>query len=354
MARKNVRVDIPIGNMDGSIVLGTKIEDKHADLGVASPLEGQVDMTLFSSQLLIVKNNRVPAVMDASEKEAWNEEALTVIGIAKGQNLQVPNTVYWYINRVHKFLKFKFKGNEEQASLWGFNVVVTEKNGKRDVNFNVPYNSAQGLLDLSTPIISKHTTDGVGSILTAPLFDMVDFEAKHNNAIQLREDAEAKDADSQAKNELARNTCGYGEGQTSETPDTVYWFFTQVRDLLLLVHEGNEEQLSTWGFNVVVSESASPGPGEEPEPVEINFAPGETKTLMANPAAEEDIMLTVSGGPLVICTGPDEATACTSGVALNDGDSFDGTLSEFGLTPDSFLKATNVGTENVTLTFVEG
>ena len=354
MSRKNTRVDIPIGNVDLSIILATKIVAKHTDLGVASPLEGQVDVPLFVSKLTIVTDNRVPAVISGSEKEAWNEEALKVIGIGKGQNLQVPNTVYWNVNRVHKFLKFKYKGNEEQASLWGFNVVVTEINGKRNVNFNIPYKNAQGLLDLSAAIISKHTTDGVGSILTAPLFDMADFEAKLNNAVQLREDADAKDADSQAKNELARNTCGYGEGQNSQTPNTLYWFFTQVRDLLLLVHEGNEEQLSTWGFNVVTSESSSPGPGEEPEPVEINFAPGETKTLMENPAADEDIMLSVTGGPLVICTGPDEATACTSGVALNDGDSFDGTLQEFGLAPDSFLKATSVGTENVSLTFVEG
>ena len=223
-------------------------------------------MTLLGSQLTIVTDNRIPALVSSSEKEAWNEEALTVIGMAKGQNLQVPNTVYWHINRVHKFLAFKFKSNEEQASLWGFNVVVTEKNGKRNVNFNVPYNLARGLLDLAASIISKHTTDALDTILTAPLFDMADFETKLNTASQLRDDAQAKDADSQAKNELVRNTCGYGEGQNSETPNTLYWFFTQIRDLLLLVHDGNEEQLSTWGFNVVVSESRPPGPGEQPEP----------------------------------------------------------------------------------------
>ena len=36
MARKNVRVGIPIGNVARSVVLATKIETKHTGLGVAS------------------------------------------------------------------------------------------------------------------------------------------------------------------------------------------------------------------------------------------------------------------------------------------------------------------------------
>lgn len=37
---------------------------------------------------------------------------------------------------------------------------------------------------------------------------------------------------------------------------------TMFRDQLLLTYRGNEEQLSTWGFDVVVSGS-TPRPGEE-------------------------------------------------------------------------------------------
>lgn len=264
MSRKNVRIDIPVGLVDRTVKLGETISDRHDALGVNSPLEGQMDMTAFAALTASVKAQRGPAISDSRQKEAWNEQALTVIGIAAGQNLQTKKTVYWYINQVQKFMGFKFKGNEEQASLWGFDVVVSEKAGRRNVNFNTPYRSPEGLLDLGAAIISKHATDGAGTILTAPLFDMTDFEAKVNQARTLRDDALAKDQTSQAAYELARNLCGYGEGQTSETPDTLYFLITQVRDLLLVAYDGNEEQLSTFGFNVVVSSSTSSGGGPTP------------------------------------------------------------------------------------------
>jgi hypothetical protein len=223
-------------------------------------------MAVFDALIIDITNARKPAVLDSRQKEAWNEQALTVIGIAAGQNLQSKSTVYWHINQVQKFMAFKFKGNEEQASLWGFDVVVSESAGRRYVSYNVPNSSPEGLLDLGTSIINKHTTDGATSILTAPMFDMADFAAKVNAARNLRDEALTKDQNSQANNELARNLCGYGEGQTSETPGTLYYMLTQVRDLLLVAYDGNEEQLSTFGFNVVVSTSTSTGGGSTPIP----------------------------------------------------------------------------------------
>lgn len=289
MARKNVRVDIPIGNVDLTVKLGETTSARHIALGASSPLSGQMDMAVFDALVANIKAARGPAISDAQQKEAWNEQALTVIGIAAGQNLQSKKTVYWHINQVQKFMAFKFKGNEEQASLWGFNVVVGETNGRRHVAFNVPNKSAEGLLDLGAAIISKHNTDGAGSIFTAALFDMADFEAKVNEARTLRDDALAKDQTSQASYELARNLCGYGEGQTSETPDTLYYLVTQVRDLLLVAYDGNEEQLSTFGFNVVVSTSTSSGGGDTPSTaVRIG---GRTTDDFGNPLAGVEVTI---------------------------------------------------------------
>lgn len=289
MARKNVRVDIPIGNVDLTVKLGETTSARHIALGANSPLTGQIDMAVFDALIIDIKNARKPAVLDSRQKEAWNEQALTVIGIAAGQNLQSKKTVYWHINQVQKFMAFKFKGNEEQASLWGFDVVVSDKAGRRYVNFNVPYNSPEGLLDLGTSIVNKHTTDGATSILTTPLFDMADFEAKVNAARNLRDEALTKDQNSQANNELARNLCGYGEGQTSETPDTLYYLVTQVRDLLLVAYDGNEEQLSTFGFNVVVSTSTSSGGGDTPSTsVKIG---GRTTDDFGNPLAGVEVTI---------------------------------------------------------------
>jgi hypothetical protein len=51
----------------------------------------------------------------------------------------------------------------------------------------------------------------------------------------------------------AINILGYGEGQTSLTEGTVYFFNCSIRDFLLNKFEGTEEQLSEWGFDVVIS-----------------------------------------------------------------------------------------------------
>ncbi len=265
MSRKDVRVDIPIGSIDKSVVLADAILAKHIAMGVNSPLTGQVDMTVFGTVITDIKASRTPAISDGRQKEAWNEEALRIIGIGKGQSLQDSGTVYWYINKVHHFFIFKFKGNEEQASLWGFNVVVTQTRGRRNVSFNVPYGSPDGLLELATAIVNKHTTDGAGTIFPSALLDMVAMAARINTAQQLRDDAKTSDENKQAANELARNLCGYGAGQTSETYGTLYYDLTQVRDLLLVVHSLNPEQISLWGFNVVVS-STGGGKKDEPTP----------------------------------------------------------------------------------------
>lgn len=295
MAKKNVRADIPVGNIDRTVKLGENISARHIALGAGSPLTGQVDMVVFDGLLGNIKAARGPAISDSREKEAWNEQALTVIGMAAGQNLQTKNTVYWHINKVQKFMVFKFKGNEEQASLWGFDVVVSETGGRRNVSFNVPYSSPEGLLELGANIISKHAADGAGTILTAPLFDMTAFEDAVTTARRLRDDALAKDQASQANNELARNLCGYGEGQTSETPGTLYYMITQVRDLLLVAYDGNEEQLSTFGFNVVVSTSSSSGGGSAPAVVNISGVVTDSSTSLPLQNAVVTIYPTATG-----------------------------------------------------------
>ena len=359
MSRKNVRIDMPIGNVDKTVKLGKSISARHGELGANSPLTDLVDMSAFDDLLADIVTNRTPAVADSRQKEAWNGQALTVIGIAPGQNLQVKGTVYWHVNQVQKFMVFKFKGNEEQASLWGFNVVVTETGGRRNVSFNVPYNSAEGLLELGTNIISKNATDGPATIFPPTLFNIPDFEAKVNGARTLRDNALSKNQASQAANELARNLCGYGEGQTSETPDTLYFFITQVRDLLLVAYDGNEEQLSTFGFNVVVSASSSAGsggqePSPNPTPNVVNLIAGQTVALMSAEFPETPLKLSVAGETVSFCTSPEELASCIGPGTrvMLAGESFEGTLTEFGLTPNTYLKATNNGPAEATVSYL--
>jgi hypothetical protein len=51
---------------------------------------------------------------------------------------------------------------------------------------------------------------------------------------------------------------GIGEGQTATTPDTALNVITYARKQLLVAHEGNEEKLGEYGFEVVIGTAKSP------------------------------------------------------------------------------------------------
>ncbi|HLG33344.1 MAG TPA: hypothetical protein VI757_00565 [Bacteroidia bacterium] len=70
----------------------------------------------------------------------------------------------------------------------------------------------------------------------------------------------------EALNQQVEAKQGYAEGQTSETVGTLYYSYTGIRDRLLNVNAGVEENLSEWGFDVVLDEAHGAAPGEEPIP----------------------------------------------------------------------------------------
>lgn len=252
MARREIKVTIARRNIDLLLKLAANILQRHADMGPASPLNGQLDvaaLTDLHNRALAARNE---AVKTTAAKEALNEKARAIIGMAKGQTRLTTGTLYWHVNRVHHFMKFHYKGNEEQAGLWGFKVTIGRTKGRRDVRFRIPIGSAPGLAELAGAIINKHLQEGAGSILTAPLFDMAAMQAAHTEAVQLRDEAKQNGETGQASNELARNLGGCGKGQTAQTPDTLYYNIIRVRDLLLTVYTGNEEQLGLWGYGVRV------------------------------------------------------------------------------------------------------
>lgn len=252
MARRIVRVTLPLRSMDQMIKLTENILQRHATLGASSTLNGQLDTAALTDLLDRALTARDTFVLANTAKQALNEKASTMIGSAKGQTAQTPDTLRWYIGKVCNFLKFRYKGNEEQASLWGFQVIVGRTKGRRDVKFNLPGASAPNLMLLARSILEKHVHDGAGSILTPPLLNMAQMQAAYTEADQLRTEAQTNDQEAQASNELARKLCGFGAGQTSLTPDTLYNYVVRVRDLLLTVHSGNEEQLGLWGYSVRV------------------------------------------------------------------------------------------------------
>ncbi len=72
-----------------------------------------------------------------------------------------------------------------------------------------------------------------------------------------REAAKQRDASEKLMQE-SESFLGYAEGQTAETPGTVYNLLTSVRNILLETYRGNEEALQEWGFGVVVGTAKNP------------------------------------------------------------------------------------------------
>jgi hypothetical protein len=56
----------------------------------------------------------------------------------------------------------------------------------------------------------------------------------------------------------AKTLYGTAEGQTINTLGTLYNMVGTIRDILLITYKDNEEELSKWGFNVVIGQAKSP------------------------------------------------------------------------------------------------
>ena len=105
---------------------------------------------------------------------------------------------------------------------------------------------------LGENIKNKHEALGETSPLL-PVNKMDVFMPKLAQANLLRNESIALRAQSESKMEEAKMLMGIAQGQSKDTPDTVYNLMLKVRDVLLVTYQGNEEKLSEWGFDVVIS-----------------------------------------------------------------------------------------------------
>ncbi|MEO6884470.1 MAG: hypothetical protein ABI199_10670 [Bacteroidia bacterium] len=63
--------------------------------------------------------------------------------------------------------------------------------------------------------------------------------------------------------QVARAAMGTEKGQTSSTPNTISYLVSKMRDVLIATYRGREEQLSQYGFNVVVNAYVPKGKGNK-------------------------------------------------------------------------------------------
>ena len=264
MARQDVTVELPVGNAGETAKLLGKVAARNTALGASSPIKDDFNWADIATGITGLENMLKEATEADRKSQSLHYSALSQLGIAPNQNLQTPDTLYPMVAKARDILLVKNQTNPEALSLWGFNVVVNTDGGKRTVVVDMPTDSPEMFIQLCLDIVTQNTALGVDSPLANKL-DMTFFETTANQAKTDFAEAEVQRGIKEAKHAEALTAAGYAPGQSSETPDTGYNLLCKIRDLLLVTYSNVPEDLTLWGFKVVVSATAIKQ-GDEPTP----------------------------------------------------------------------------------------
>lgn len=108
------------------------------------------------------------------------------------------------------------------------------------------------LIRLAKKIVERHTSLGDKSPVKG--FGIEDITAQLTKVEAHLKKARNLHAEAEGETELAYKILGLGKGQTIKNPmGSVYHKSGKVRNQLKVTHEGEEEQISKYGYNVVIS-----------------------------------------------------------------------------------------------------
>lgn len=124
MARRNVKINLPINQVEEFVKVCKAFLKKHKEMGATSPLAG-IDMTSLEARLLEADTKREESKELRGKSEARMQEAMSSLGINKGQTADTPGTVYSLITQGRDILLGLNKGKEENLNDWGLPVVIS-------------------------------------------------------------------------------------------------------------------------------------------------------------------------------------------------------------------------------------
>jgi len=235
--------------------LADSITTKHEAIiagGEDSPVD-HLDMATFKTDTAAARALQTESDTLHTEAEGHTLDAYTAIGIAEGQDITTEGTLYFDLDIIKGVLLDHFINHEEQAQQFGFNVVISETNGRRTVRATIPKNSADKMLKLCEAITAKHEELAGGSPIA--IVDMVAFKANHIAARADHDLGKQKHGIAEGKTQDMIRIIGTGKGQKVSTEGTLYYIIGRVRNRLLDLHKNHEEQLEQWGFNIVITET---------------------------------------------------------------------------------------------------
>lgn len=346
MPRRNVRVDIPFRSPDLMIKLVDALFKRHDALEDDSGLnDTEIDMVAFLTVHELHKEKRGEGIDNHALAEPLIQAADKALGTEEGQTIDTTGTFYNFTGRIRdRLLIVHNELDEEELTTYGFNVVVSESGGKRTVSVEIPISSPDDMIKLGKNILKRHTTLGDDSPLNIPEIDMTAFETVHNLHKEKREDGNDLHGKGEAAIQKADKALGTEEGQTSDTTGTVYNLTGTARDILLFKNPQEEEELTTYGFNVVISMTPLPGE-DEPENFTGTIAAGTTANITEGGFDDTTNFLLSNTGAvaLTFCRASAGDIACTEGVTVEQGE--EATVVATDLGTGIWLNVTNAAEE---------
>jgi hypothetical protein len=249
---KSVRITLPVNQPKESLELSDAIIKKDTAEGMSSSLAGVVDVADFTAKVSLAKSKRATAADKEVEAQSKYGHIKTNSGLAENQNEDTKEVILWYVRQVRDILSVIYSGTEEDLGPFGFNVVITTSGGRKHVRIDIPEQPKEAV-ELAEAIVAHHTFLAGASPLTAPLIDMVAFGTLTSDTRTLLDDWTDLRGETQSLNNEALTIIGYGAGQKITSEGTIYNYFGKIRKRLLQKFKGTEEDLSLWGFKVVIS-----------------------------------------------------------------------------------------------------
>ncbi|MES2620370.1 MAG: hypothetical protein V4615_05915 [Bacteroidota bacterium] len=127
---------------------------------------------------------------------------------------------------------------------------------KKTVRITIPAAYPNKLAELVENVWNHHASLGASSPLHGDtIVNMTRYEALKTEALEKRKRALALHGEAEALMMQSKNAFGIAAGQKITTDDTLYHLLDNIKRFLMVKHSGTEEDLSPWGFNVVIGTS---------------------------------------------------------------------------------------------------
>lgn len=126
---------------------------------------------------------------------------------------------------------------------------------RKNIKAEIPIKSPDGMIKLAEDLKAKHDTFGGTTDSSLHHYDMGAFGTKTTNAKNKLTDARTNDNQAQGLTQNSYTLMGFAEGQTIETEGTLYFTLDAIRLTLIAHHDGEEEKLQQYGFNIVIGET---------------------------------------------------------------------------------------------------